>query len=224
MTANIQILGQFDDGMEAVTSALKLVSAYIATNVFAEPTELAACYAPSVKFKKARVNTTSNQKTVAVFDIDDTILFDSGEIQSDNVVPNHNVLELLKRIHELGVEIHLVTARLRDDEMHRATVEELENLGVGNIYKSLTLAPESSRKTMATVSLWKMKQRQRIAESVGHPVLLTVGDQWGDMVVFKQENDIHILNEKYKALHMPYILSRVKDGVSLWGLKLPAYN
>ena len=223
MNANIQIIDQYDDGMEAVTSALKLVSAYMATNIHQEPSELAACYAPSIKFKKNKTSTNAYKK-VAVFDIDDTILFDNGSMDSENVVPNHNVLELLKRIHDLGVEIHLVTARLRDDDMLKATQEELENLGVGNIYKSLTLAPESSRKTMATVSFWKMKQRQRIAEGAGHPVILTVGDQWGDMVVLKHENDIFVLNDKYKAVHMPYILSRVKDGVSLWGLKLPAYT
>ena len=124
-------------------------------------------------------------------------------------------------MYELGVEIHLITARLDCKEMIEASKEEMKELGVK--YHSLTLAPPYARKNMASVSQWKMLTRKSIAKLDTHnPIVLTVGDQWGDMVVLKTDDNIDDLNDAFKVYEKPYVLCRPEDKVSLWGLKLPA--
>jgi hypothetical protein len=97
-------------------------------------------------------------------------------------------------LYELGVEIHLITARLDCKEMIEASKEEMKELGVK--YHSLTLAPPYARKNMASVSQWKMLTRKSIAKLDTHnPIVLTVGDQWGDMVVLKTDDNIDEYND-----------------------------
>jgi hydroxymethylpyrimidine pyrophosphatase-like HAD family hydrolase len=218
----MEILGQYSDGSEAVTHALKLVLAYTLEVQDAETKEhLAEKYAPEVLGRK--ISRRKNARAVVVFDIDDTLLFDVqvASARSQNIIPHQIVVDLLLRLRQLGAEIHLVTARLHDAAYFKETEKELKTLGI--VYNSLTLAPQKARVDMSSVSLWKMQIRKKIASETRGPITLTIGDQWGDMVVLTEDEQIDEYDEKFAANSVPYIVLRPADKVSLWGLKLPAY-
>jgi hypothetical protein len=210
----MKVVGQYSDGTKATDHAVDLVQGYITHITDSKKrNKLTSVYAPSVD------QTSHAPRALAVFDIDDTLLFD---IQSKSV-PHKNVIDLLRRLHAMGVIIHLVTARLDVEDMRQDTLQDLQDMGLSGLYTSLSLAPESARSSMSTVSRWKMETRLRIANSLSCPVTLTVGDQWGDMVVFENDDVIDKMDADTGAKFMPYVLVRPCDGVSLWGLKLPAY-
>lgn len=217
----MDILGQYTDGGEAVTHALRLVVAYMLEFEEQKDKEhLAGTYAPQAI---GRIKRHKHASAVVVFDIDDTLLFDvqTASTRAQNVIPHQVVVDLLLRLRQLGADIHLVTARLNEAEIVRETEAELRTLGLA--YETLTLAPERARGSMAAVSLWKMQVRKRIAVERRSPITLTVGDQWGDMVVLREDDQIDELDNQFTAHTLPYILLRPHDNVSLWGLKLPAY-
>jgi hypothetical protein len=210
----MKVVGQYSDGTKAIDHAVDLVSGYMEHITDAKKrNKLSSLYAPAIH------QTSHAPRALAVFDIDDTLLFD---IKSKSV-PHKNVIELLRRLHAMGVHIHLVTARLDCKEMRDETLQDLQDMGLSGLYTSVSLAPDSARSSMSAVSRWKMETRLRIANGLSCPVTLTVGDQWGDMVVFEDDEVIDQMDADTGAKFMPYVLVRPSDGVSLWGLKLPAY-
>ena len=223
--ADCDVIAQYADGAAAVTHALRLVVTYM-LRVQAHD-EVAREYAPlAIRGSGARADAHPPGSALLVFDIDDTLLFDVGEDapRAQTVIPHQDVVDLMRRTHQLGAEIHLVTARLNDRDMLAETRHELERLGLGGMYASLTLAPARARTSMTAVSRWKMAQRRRIASERHCAVTLTVGDQWGDMVALGDDDDIDALDDRFAAHTLPYIIVRPRDNVSLWGLKLPAYT
>lgn len=100
---------------------------------------------------------TKIPRGVAVFDIDDTILYAANK---------RAITPVVNMIHDLlaqNVEIHLITGRL-DDEANvtrNNTILQLSALGLtlGTHYSALILAPHNVRDTMSELSRWKMRQR-----------------------------------------------------------------
>jgi len=224
----LEIIGQFAHGQEAVEHTLKLMIAYLLSNV--NTTKLANENAPDAlasNNKDETDETTEAQlkpRAIACFDIDDTILHDSDS--TSGIEPNFAVLQLLHRLHELGVEIHLITARRDDEEMRQITLEELHGkdpqINVKGMYKSLFMAPEKERDSMSTISRWKMESRKSIAQLYKCPITLSVGDQWGDCLVLNVDEDLDKLDDIVGVEEEPYVLMRPHDRVSLWALKLRA--
>jgi len=215
----VEIIAQFDNGEDAATHALNLVVKFLLKKN-SEKHAITQKYTPNSasNLRSAR----NSAPALVVFDIDDTLLHDlDRSVTKGAVIPNTAIVNLAKRLYEIGAEVHLVTARLDCKEMVEASKHEMDVLGIK--YHSLSLAPKSARISMATVSKWKMSTRLRIArQDVHNPIALTVGDQWGDMVVLQNDYTIDELDNKFKSYIIPYILMRPGDGVSLWGLKLPA--
>jgi hypothetical protein len=221
----VQILQQYAEGEAAVTHALSLVLAYISFTEHEDKRSLAEKHTPAVLGRGGAPR--QKRDAIVVFDIDDTLLFDVSNSKSKKgVIPHQIVVDLLLRLRQIGAYVHLVTARLQDAEYEKETREELSSLGIhiNAHYSSLTLAPEKARTSMAAVSKWKMDMRRKIAITSKTPVTLTVGDQWGDMVVLEDDDDIDSLDEEHNANSLPFIVLRPHDKVSLWGLKLPAYQ
>jgi hypothetical protein len=243
---SIEIISQFEHGQEATEHTLKLIVAYLLSNV--NPTHLAEQNAPDALKTKSNTSFTSTgprdeeDKTnfsvlnkeikrthptaIACFDIDDTLLHDSDS--PSGIEPNYAVLDLLKRLYELGVKIHLITARREEEDMRRLTIEELhgkdKEVNVEGMYESLSMAPEQERKNMSTISRWKMQTRKEIAQSYKCPITLSVGDQWGDCLVLNKDQDLETLDTIVGVESTPYILMRPHDQVSLWALKLRALS
>lgn len=159
----------------------------------------------------------AKKRLIAVFDIDDTLIRD----RSDHFTLNPAVVRLFQSLVALGVEVHLVTARLADAETTAWTRDQLAEMGIAG-YASLRLAPDRRRGSLADVSKWKMEQRRAIARAAGAPIVLTVGDQWGDMVTLDDDAHIDLLDVAV-APRQPWKVVRPNDGVSLWGLKLRSF-
>lgn len=70
---------------------------------------------------------------------------------------------------------------------------------------------------MSDVSRWKATERSKYA-----PVLLTVGDQWSDIIVIENDDDIDALDAFLKTIDSPWLLVRPHDKIAEYGLKLMA--
>jgi len=156
------------------------------------------------------IGTTNSKDLQCVFDIDDTLIFDD-----DRATPNIQVKHLLEVARAYGCKIRLVTAREKSPEVLRWTRQELKRHGI--TYDSLALAPKRSRNSMADVSRWKASERQKYA-----PILLTVGDQWSDIIVLQNDDDIDALDKVLKTVDSPWLLVRPHDNIAEYGLKLMA--
>jgi hypothetical protein len=228
----LEVIAQYEHGKEAVEHVLKLVISYLLSNV--DAARLAAKSAPCaimpctesldhIGLYESQI-VQDQTRAIACFDIDDTILHDSDSLSG--IEPNHSVLQLLHRLYELNVDIHLITARRDDDEMRKLTLEELHgkdpNVNVKGMYKSLSMAPEKDRESMSTISRWKMKSRKLIAQFYKCPITVSVGDQWGDCLVLNSDDDLDKLDDIVGVKEEPYVVMRPHDKVSLWALKLRA--
>lgn len=208
----VEIIAKYTSGLDAVTHALKLVVSFIMHTNSTITLQLAKRHTPNILPKN---NLSFSGRPIVVFDIDDTLIFDVPN--KTTLTPHKHVIDLFQRLQELGTDIHLVTARLNDRQMRKETEKELFLYNLR--YDSLTLAPQRARTSMTSVSKWKMETRKKIGLRYSSPICLTVGDQWGDMIVLEEDDHIDTLDEEHSS---PYILLRPNDGVSLWGLKLPS--
>ena len=145
-----------------------------------------------------------------VFDIDDTLIFDDSR-----QTPNVQVKHLLEVCRAHGCKIHLVTAREKSPDVMRWTRDELRRHGIH--YDTLALAPKKARESMASIASWKHAQRSK-----HKPVLLSVGDQWGDSVLIATDEDIESLNTRHNVSEGPWVLYQVNDGITMFGFKLMA--
>lgn len=153
----------------------------------------------------------SDEPSDIVFDIDDTLIFDDSR-----QTPNVQIKHLLEVCRAHGCKVHLVTAREKSADVIKWTRDELRRHGIQ--YDTLALAPRKQRESMATIAAWKHSQRAKHA-----PVLLSVGDQWGDSVLIASDEDIDALNERHNVLHSgPWVLFHVNDAVTHYGFKLMA--
>jgi predicted HAD superfamily phosphohydrolase YqeG len=144
-----------------------------------------------------------------VFDIDDTLIFDDNR-----QTPNIQVKHLLEVAKAHGYKIHLVTAREKNNEVIKFTRDELRRHQI--TYDTLALAPKKSRGSMTDVALWKHSERSK------HLPVLSVGDQWGDILPLGSDFDIDALNEFFKVKDGPWLLIEVNDKITKFGLKLMA--
>jgi predicted secreted acid phosphatase len=144
-----------------------------------------------------------------VVDIDNTIIFDDGR----NTI-NLQIKHLLDVAKSHCCKIHLVTAREKSTEVIKFTREELRRLCIP--YDTLALAPKKSRDSMASVSAWKHSERAK------HNTLLSIGDQWGDLLLLSSDRDIDILDAAHNAKEGPWLIVKPNDGVTQYGMKIMA--
>ena len=149
-----------------------------------------------------------NQTFHAVFDIDDTLIFDD-ERSTSNVQIKH----LVAVVKAFGCHIHLVTARLKNAEIMRWTEHQLKSQGIA--YDTLSLCPKQMRASMQQVGDWKDAQRKMHTNC-----LLTVGDQWSDGTRIKTDADLQALDAKYKVSLYPWLV--LKTDTANFFLKLKA--
>jgi len=140
-----------------------------------------------------------------VFDIDDTIVFDDG-----HETPNIQIKHLLGVVKAYGFQIHLVTAREHSATNIKWTRDEMRRHGI--VYDTLALCPKKMRTTMDVVAKWKNDERLK-----HQPVILTVGDQWGDLMQLSDETDIDKLDKMHNTAACPWLLIKTSLG---YGLKL----
>lgn len=195
---------------DAVLQTLKLVAA---TSAISKPSAFLTALDLHVPVSNPQ---TALQRPVIVFDIDDTLITD----EDPSPRPIAETLALFFRLHELGARIWLVTARhpsIKDE-----TYKELKQVGIlrKHLQGDIFFAPEKYRKSMVSVSKWKKRMRATIAQKEGAPVMLTVGDQWSDLMEVQGMSEFQELDDAYGVANTPYVLFLVDDGLSIYGLKL----
>jgi HAD superfamily, subfamily IIIB (Acid phosphatase) len=201
----LTVVGRYENPEHAVKDTMKTLS-YV---TYAASPSLIKSRGKSITVSKQHLGTP-----LIVFDIDDTLL------REDNT-PISEVVTLLHRLKSLKAKIFLVTARhpsIRDQ-----TILELQDIGIlPSHYEELLLCPEKYRTSMKLVGEWKRSARQRIANKYQVPILLTVGDQWTDLVSVKSLKELQQLDVAHGSEHTPWMLFRVEDGIGFFGLKLKA--
>ena len=153
-------------------------------------------------------------KKCAVFDIDDTLI-------SEHSYPIKEVILLLQFFKTHSCPIALVTAR--HSSMRKITIDELKGAQVvlGRDYKpeDLFFCPDAYRKDFVKISEWKQSARKFLSLKYGG-ILCTVGDQWTDLIKIKEDNDRYRLDKSHNTQMFPYLLFRLYDGISSYGIKL----
>lgn len=203
----------------AATRALRLVLAYSGAPAPVQDAIVAA-QAPEVRMCVPR-RKGARRPLVVVFDIDDTVVRDMEETQMFAL--NAPVVALHKAVMAAGAHVHFVTARSDNRSTTEWTQEQLATLGLKG-HTAVHAAPERHRGSMADVSAWKRSVRAELAAKYGVPVVLSVGDQFGDMVVLQDDDDIDRLDDAMGVARTPWLVLRPHDGVTLWGLKLKAFK
>lgn len=155
-----------------------------------------------------------NETGCIIFDIDDTLV-------SENSYPIIDVVNLLKFCKSLGCKIGLVTAR--HSSMRKFTIDELKGIQVlqGRDYdpEDLFFCPDSYRISFVKISQWKQSARKFLKNKY-ETVFCTVGDQWTDLVEIQNEKERSHLDEAYNTQFTPYLLFKLYDGISKYGIKL----
>ena len=215
----IQIIARFATLAPAALMASQCVHAYVARG---NVQRLTATHAPLLHKSLGGLSNANDQggraSPIVVFDIDDTLLSET----TGKVKPIESAIQLFNHLQNTGAYPVLVTARLNDTSMQRLTVSSLQKLGIRD-WKELHLAPASARKSMTAVSKWKHSIRAATAKRMKQPVVLSVGDQWGDLLPLGADEDIDDMDEAF-GVREPYQLVRPQDGYTLWGLKLKSLH
>jgi predicted secreted acid phosphatase len=156
-----------------------------------------------------------NKKACVVFDIDDTL------IESEKGKSIKETQNLVKFCKDKNIRIFFITARLKQKDVIYDTLKELEENNILIPSEDLRLCPASYRTTFTKISYWKNSARQAIREEIGYPITFTMGDQWGDLIQLKSEEELKNLNKLFYSNSMPAsILIRTNDDLCLWGLKI----
>lgn len=156
-------------------------------------------------------------KLAVVFDIDETLLFTHKNDTHITHCPFGAAL--YKLCNDLGIEIHLVTARVGDNNSRRFVREQLACLNFKN-YRSLYMVNKRHQDD-PTPSSFKGKSRRTIVKQTGKVIALNVGDQMTDMFpTFDQPS----VSQQVAQIIGPstYYFIEVEDDVSKMSLKLPS--
>jgi hypothetical protein len=156
-------------------------------------------------------------RPLIVVDLDQTLV-EHKETPPDAPVPIEPVVALIRALHALGATLHLLTARLDNAVTRDVTRRELAALKLHDTFDSVTLAPPEARATFAAVAEWKQRERLRLAREHGAPIVLSVGDNWSDLMPVAREADLRALDHATGPATHPYRIVCSCGGV---GLKLP---
>jgi len=154
--------------------------------------------------------TDSNAELHAIFDIDDTLIFDN-----QRTTPNVQIMHLLNVSRAHGCKIHLISARQHCKEVLRWTKDELKRTGIS--YDSLALAPKKMRDSMESISRWKHSERLKHS-----PAIFSCGDQWGDSLILQSDEDIDALNTQFNVQEYPWNILEFETGPQKYGIKIMA--
>lgn len=107
--------------------------------------------------------------------------------------------------------------------MRKFTIDELKGVQIvqGRDYaaEDLFFCPDSYRINFVKISQWKQSARKFLKNKYGS-VLCTIGDQWTDLVEIHNEQERSRLDEAYSTRITPYLLFKLFDGISKYGIKL----
>jgi hypothetical protein len=165
-------------------------------------------------FFECATNSIQTSSLGAVFDIDDTMLssYDSTTIQ-----PVKLLWDLCGR---LGLKRYIVTARpemaLSDGETNESfTITELQAHGIDGWDQLYMMPYREYKRCRGNAAPYKERVRRRIKEQEndGQPLLVNIGDQWGDMTIDPER--------LYKRHGNDQVCVGYFDDTAVVGVKLP---
>lgn len=150
-----------------------------------------------------------------VFDIDDTVLFQTS---TGFAIPQAMV-ELYQFAREHGFKVCFVTARVYSADAVRQTQQQLASAGFSE-YDELILMPPECLQTHPNWSLYKSKARNMIARK--YHIVLNMGDNWGDLMLLEPFEGVHPQTKTLLSKHgeNSYVIFKAPD-VSWVSVKLP---
>lgn len=177
-------------------------------------------YAPLRPRVEEILQTARADTDVVVLDIDATVLRNADDVEPCRGVVVEAGRHIYDRAQDLGLEVHLVTARLARPDVRRFTERQLHCLGYPD-FSSLAMRPPRVRSGPA-ISAYKRRARRGIANRTSKSVVLNVGDQWFDLVRYHDAERRASLEAA--TSHMPFVLFSNRDDEPRvrWHLKLPA--
>lgn len=116
-----------------------------------------------------------------VFDIDDTVIRGSGRFTT----PHEIGMEILRLAKMNSIPVYYVTARVESPENRLNTIEDLSRVGI--------VSPQTVFMRPATVTTWKgisetkSACRRWIKTKTNGNCLMSIGDQWTDLLVLSEE-------------------------------------
>jgi|OM-RGC.v1.018322968 hypothetical protein len=146
-----------------------------------------------------------------VFDIDDTVIHGHGP----KTRPHPIGMTILREAKNRNIPVHYVTARPESPQNRLATYDDLERVGIMPHSTSVFMRPPHVD-TWPKISIFKASSRQFLENKTGGNCLMTIGDQWTDILVFASEvsrDEMDMIFGRY------YVLFRIPDKRQ-WGLKL----
>lgn len=151
-------------------------------------------------------------RIAVIFDIDETLLLAH---KNDTHITHHPVGYLLyEYCRKHHIDIHLITARVGDNNSKEYVRDQLRRLGYEG-YKSLYMV-NSRHQDDATPALFKGKCRKTIARDSQKTIALNVGDQHTDIFA-----DYDQISDDVKQLlsSETYYFLKVKDDYATMSLK-----
>ena len=155
----------------------------------------------------------SVERPAAVFDVDATLLFNHPT--RDAIQENRPIVQLLRDVHRMGLDIFIVTARQKSDTSNHFLRRQLQKYGIVEPKKIYMV--NRAHADDPSPAAFKRACRDRIDKN-GNTVILCVGDKWTD----------HFLDHQHRALrstcypHRYYLLHG--DPPHQLVLKLPDYE
>lgn len=153
----------------------------------------------------------ASEHDFVVFDVDDTVL----QSRSGWPLPVDDGMTILRQVLQKNIAVHYVTARLDTPESRVQVYRDLASVGI--MTPRVTLRPVSAN-TWYKIGEFKTNARASIAQDTGGQCLITVGDQWTDMVTISPEGRERLVT----GLGNQYILLNVERNG--WGVKLKEHT
>jgi predicted secreted acid phosphatase len=145
-----------------------------------------------------------------VFDIDDTVLHGHGRMTQP-----HNIgMAILREVKKRNIPVYYVTARPESPENRLATYEDLARVGILLPYTMFMRPPHVNN--WEKISKFKADSRKLVEGETKGNCLMTIGDQWTDLLVFEDVDDRDEMDLLFSNF---YVLFDTHPGRQ-WGLKL----
>ena len=120
----------------------------------------------------------TRRSIAAIFDIDDTLLFNHTDPMNDSIAPNHTIKTIFNYLKQRGVPVFIVTARQRTHNSYMYAKRQLHALGYKG-HMGIFMTPREYSED-GTPARFKYDARAMIHKS--HTVILNVGDMITDHI------------------------------------------
>ena len=148
-----------------------------------------------------------------VLDIDDTVL--TYVPPGHSLVPVYPGMTALRYANFNNLTVFYVTARVESRANRDKTLRDLADVGIYPHSGQLFMRPATVT-TWSGIGSFKYQTRMRLESRTGGRCILSVGDQWTDLVAMPEAR-IELMRRRFgTSSYMLY-----KDHSGRWSLKLP---